>query len=149
MTGLDGIDLAGLLARLLGRDVTVADPAPGEIVDVHPATYVTVVDDRTRPFGLLGTDLALAHATGAALAMVVPQATSDPEEPDEELLSRYRDAVDALVRRAADARGVWVRAGSAALAGERADAVVATPPAVVAAVAIEPYGTGHLAYWPL
>ena len=84
-----GDDLSGLLGAEVLVTNGVLDPSK-----VSRSTYEFVDDDDT-PRCVVSTELPLAHAAGAALAML-PTGRVESDAPDDELLEFYREVVNVI-----------------------------------------------------
>lgn len=137
-----------LLNDLLGRQVDVHDI---ELVEPHSSTARGLVDDEDNLVAVIAGDLAFAHLTGAALAMVpAAKANEAVDDPDEELMEFYIEVANVLSRAINEAmQPVRVRIDPGMdHAVEDLQKLVARGDIVTSVSAyIEGYGDGRLGIW--
>jgi len=91
-------DVAELLSSLLSREVEV-EVGDAAKVEPHPATYRGLVGNDNTLMAVIGADLAFAHRSGGALAMVPAASVEERlDDPDADLLLFYREVANVLVR---------------------------------------------------
>lgn len=86
-------ELSADLGDLLGADITIA-PGTLDPTTVGRSTW-DLVDDEDVPQCTVSTELPLAHAAGAALAMM-PAGRAQCDGPDDELIEFYREVVNVV-----------------------------------------------------
>lgn len=148
VTHIEATDVAHVLAKLLGRDVSVLNAV--DEMSVHERTFRGLVTDEDELVGLIAADPAFAHASGAALAMVPPARLEelDDEELDDELLEFYVEVANVLSRVVNEASPDRVRIDPSM--DHDASAMLAlmeSASGVGVAVDIEGYGVGLVSMW--
>lgn len=142
----DGIEY--VLAKLLDRNVKVLGAQRD--IQAHEDTFRGLVTDENELVGLVAADLAFAHATGAALAMVPAAKLEELDEltPDEELIEFYVEVANVLSRIVNEAAPERVRIDPGlehsvdAMLG-----VMDSASGIAVTVAIEGYGSGTVSLW--
>jgi hypothetical protein len=90
-------EVRNLLEGLLGRDVKVTTEGVAAPV-LHEVTMCGLVDDENVLRYVFGTDLALAHFLGAAVALIPAGRAKEARSPDEDLVANYREVANVLSR---------------------------------------------------
>lgn len=142
-TVIDCPEIARMLKQLLGRGVTVAE---GEAFETHARTRCGLVDNDDNLVGLIGSDLAFAHMSGASLAMIPAGAVEDAgDDPVDSWLEFYREVANVLSRVVNEASPTRVRLDPGIVHGDDTLAGLGSGPGLLAAnVDIEGYGSGRL-----
>ncbi|MDG2114956.1 MAG: hypothetical protein P8N02_20385 [Actinomycetota bacterium] len=99
-------ELIGDLSDLLGASIEV-EPGTLDPSSVGLSTW-DFVDDNDVPMCTVSTELPLAHAAGAALAMM-PPARAECDDPDAELIEYYCEVVNVLSGRVNTSNPIHVR----------------------------------------
>ncbi len=144
---LEDGDTRQLLEKLIGKGVSQSEPSSKEI---HPSTLRGLVTDENELVALIGSDLAFAHFSGAALAMVPLDAVdADATSPDEDLLEVYGEVANVLSRVVNEALPERVRIdpGIVHPIEELANIIRQGELAFGRSVSIDGYGAGVLAVW--
>ncbi|MEM1332257.1 MAG: hypothetical protein AAGG08_02265 [Actinomycetota bacterium] len=142
-TVVDTPELARLLKQLLGRDVKVSK---GSIFASHPLTRCGLVDNDDRLVGVISSDLAFAHISGASLAMIPAGVVEDAgDEPVDSWLEFYREVANVLSRTVNEASPQRVRLDPGIQhAAEALEQIEAGGGLLAAEVEVAGYGTGRL-----
>lgn len=134
-----------VLEDLLGRDI---DLAPADLTP-HDATLRGLVNDQDELKGVIGSDLAFAHGSGAALALMPASAAAEAgDQPSDELIEVYREVanvVSRLVNEVSTAR-MRIDPGMDHDLSVLKESIGSCPSAIYK-VDIKGYGSGHLGFW--
>ncbi len=136
-----------LLSDLLGREVVVN---PVDTVQPHSATARGLVTDEDELVAVIASDLAFAHRSGAALAMIPSTSVSDePGDPDEELMEVYQEVANVVSRLVNEAAPSRVRLDPNMDHPIEALEAIVVDGSVASSVStdIEGYGLGKLGVW--
>lgn len=137
----------GLLQDLLSRDISL-DIIPA--IEAHPSTYRGLVNDDNEVVALIACDVAFAHRSGAALAMIPNGVVADKgDEPDEEFIELYHEVANVLSRLVNEAHPSRVRIDPGmVIPVEQLQNIMDTGrPIVLSTVDIAGYGSGNLGVW--
>lgn len=138
-------ELSSLLGNLLGKDVTLT---PIDRFAPHAQASHGLIDNDDNLRYVLGADLAFAHRTGAALAMMPAGAIDSVTEPDDDLLENYHEVANILSRAVNESAETRVRLDpdmdqqTPAVAG-----ATSAGTAVTYLVTVDGYGDGSLGIW--
>lgn len=136
-----------LLCGLFNRDVSTEKL---DAMSPHPEACFGLVDNDNQLRYVIGSDLAFAHRSGAALAMIPVGAAEDAgvDDPDEDLLECYQEVANMTSRAVNEASDERVRLDPG-IAHDRAaiETLIATGAGVLLDVTIAGYGNGHLGIW--
>jgi len=144
---IDLNNVSHLLGGLIGREVQVQAASN---VEVHPATVRGLVTDDNQLVSVIACDLAFAHFSGAALAMIpkgVAEAAGD--QPDADLIEVYGEIANVLSRLVNEARADRVRLDPGMTHSEEALAAIMSSGHLMVGceLTFEGYGPGKLAIW--
>jgi hypothetical protein len=135
-----------ILKGLLNRNVKVAltDATPE-----HPATRRALVNDDDALVAVIAADLAFAHRTGAALALMPPgTVVKVGEEPDEDLMENYIEVANVLSRVVNEASRARVRIDPGLeVPPQQMQALISACGCTAFEVEVEDYGSGNVAVW--
>lgn len=137
----------GLMRDLLSKDIRL-DTIP--TIEPHPATFRGLVTDDNQLVALIASDIAFAHKTGAALAMIPPTAVADKgNEPDPDFIELYHEVANVLSRLVNEAHPTRVRIDPGLeIPVEQLEMIRAEGRVVVqSSVDVEGYGAGNLGIW--
>ncbi len=144
---IDLRNVSHLLGGLIGSDVQVQAASD---VGVHPATARGLVTDDDQLVSVIAGDLAFAHNSGAALAMI-PKGVVDSagDAPDSDLLEIYGEVANVLSRLVNEARQDRVRLDPGMThSADALAAIVGTGHLMVGCeLTFEGYGPGKLGIW--
>jgi len=146
---IDLSNVSHLLRGLIGRDVQVQAV---DAVDVHPSTVRGLVTDDNQLVSVIAGDLAFAHMSGAALAMIpmgVVEAAGN--QPDADLIEVYGEIANVLSRLVNEARPDRVRLDPGMTHSDEALAAIMSSGHLMVGceLTFEGYGPGKLAIWNL
>ena len=97
----------GLLKDLLSRDITL-ETIP--TIEPHPSTFRGLVTDDNTLVALIAGDIAFAHNSGAALAMIPSGIVKEKgDTPDDEFIELYQEVANVLSRLVNEAHPSRVR----------------------------------------
>ncbi len=139
-------NLRHVIAGLLGRNV-VLEEVPD--IDLHEATMRGLVTDEDELVGLIGCDLAFAHLSGAALAMIpAASVTTEGEAVNEEWLEFYVEVANVMSRvvNETSVHRLRIDPGIDHSSADLVELARSTPGRAFSAT-IEGYGTGVYAIW--
>ncbi|HEC11371.1 MAG TPA: hypothetical protein ENI86_17675 [Acidimicrobiales bacterium] len=108
----DKTAMAETFEMMLGKEVDIVEVPHGVVKDRHPKTTYVYLNDSDEPTILVEADLSLAHAAGAAMALIPPSRASDATEagePDVELLANFKEVINILSALLNDRNDVHVR----------------------------------------
>jgi len=143
---IETADVGHVLSNLVGRDVRVAE---AEGIEPHAATLRGLVTNENVLSGVIGGNLAFAHTTGAALAMIPAGAVEDAgDEPNEMWLEFYTEVANVLSRVVNEAASVRLRIDPGIThSPEDLDAIIATGSVIAFTASVDGYGDSQLAFW--
>lgn len=142
---LEARDVAKILTKLLNRPVKVK---PTTARPDHPVARRALVNDDNALVAVLSSDLAFAHRSGAALALMPAGTIKEGDQPDEDLVEYYIEVANVLSRLVNEASRARVRIDPGlAVPPEQLDALIAACGCTAFETEIEGYGTGNVAVW--
>jgi len=140
-----GDNMSSMLGDLLAKDVTLTQT---ERFSPHVSALHGLVDNDDKLVYVIGADLAFAHRSGAALAMMPSGRVDSVTEPDDDLLEFYHEVANVLSRAVSEVATTRVRLDpnmdQQTPEVERATVAGA---AVTYSVSVDGYGDGSLGIW--
>lgn len=140
-------EIGRLLGGLFNREVSTEKL---DAMAPHPAACFGLVDNENQLRYVIGSDLAFAHRSGAALAMIPVGAAEDAgiDDPDEDLLECYREVANLTSRAVNEASDERIRLDPGMTHDPAAiETLISTGTGMLLEVAIAGYGNGHLGIW--
>lgn len=143
---LESRDVQRILRKLLNRTVKVT---PSKESPDHPVTRRALVNDDDALVAVIASDLAFAHRSGAALALMpAPMVATVGDEPDEDLVENYIEVANVLSRLVNEASRARVRIDPGLkVPPEQMQALVSACGCTAFHVDIEGYGAGDMAIY--
>ncbi len=146
-TTIDAGNIQKILANLINDGTNVV---PADDITTHPATYRGLVNDDDELIGVIAADLAFAHRSGGALAMI-PAGTvneADENEPVSTWLEAYNEVANVLSRVANEASGqrLHIDPGISHDA-EICEGLMSSVDKVIVEATIPQYGPGKIGFW--
>jgi len=138
-------DLQKLLSSLLAKDVQLT---AASAFAPHPSTALGLIDNQDNLAYVLGSDLAFAHRSGAALAMIPAGGIDSVDEPDEDLIEVYHEVANVISRAVNESSPTRVRLDPGIdLGADLLVSAVTGKPSATFAVTVDGYGDGTLGIW--
>ncbi|NOX31801.1 MAG: hypothetical protein GXP35_17415 [Actinobacteria bacterium] len=138
-------ELQKLLGSLLAKDVQLT--AAGAFAP-HPSTALGLIDNDDNLVYVMGSDLAFAHRSGAALAMIPAGGIDSVDEPDADLIEVYHEVANVISRAVNESSSTRVRLDPGVdLGAERLVSAVTGKPSAIFGVNVDGYGDGTLGIW--
>ncbi len=137
----------GLMKDLLQKDISLETI---ETIAPHPATYRGLVTDDNTLVAVIAGDIAFAHNSDAALAMIPAGAVAEKGDiPDDEFIELYYEVANVLSRLVNEAHPTRVRIDPGMeIPVEDLQAIMDTGRVVVQSnVTIDGYAPGALGVW--
>ena len=138
-------DLSKMLGDLLGKTVTLT---PADRFSPHAAASHGLIDNDDSLVYVIGADLAFAHRSGAALAMIPAGAVDSVTVPDGDLLENYQEVANVLSGIVSEVAHTRVRLDPTM--DQQAPEIAGTTvsgTAVTFLVSVDGYGDGCLGIW--
>jgi hypothetical protein len=139
--------IASILTQLLGRNVS---GGAAQVVDPHEVTVRGLVTNENQLVAVIASDLAFAHRSGAALAMIpVGTVEEHGHDPNPDFLEFYSEVANVLSRLVDEALPMRVRLDPAITHPPEALKAIMANGTVVAAceTTIDGYGSGNVGVW--
>lgn len=136
-----------LMKELISRDVSLDTV---NSIEPHPATMRGLVTDDNKVVALIASDIAFAHNTGAALAMIPAGIVKEKgENPDGEFIELYYEVANVLSRLVNEAHPSRVRIdpGMDIPIEQLSEIMEKGRPVVLSTVNVDGYGPGNLGIW--